>query len=41
MTKRDPANETHFVILGGGPASLSAAETLRSSGFTVFIYNKG
>ncbi len=34
MAKRDPNNETHFVILGGGPASLSAAETMRTTGFT-------
>jgi nitrite reductase/ring-hydroxylating ferredoxin subunit len=41
MAKRDPTNETHYVILGGGPASLSAAETLRSSGFTVGLFNLG
>jgi hypothetical protein len=35
MVKRDLANDKHFVILGGGPAALSCAETLRSAGFTV------
>lgn len=34
MTKRDPNNKTHFVILGGGPAGLNCAETLRQSGFS-------
>lgn len=34
LTKRDPANKTHFVIIGGGAAGLNAAETLRQSGFT-------
>ena len=29
MAKRDPENKTHFVIIGGGPAGLNAAETLR------------
>lgn len=29
LTKRDPENKTHFVILGGGPAGLNCAETLR------------
>jgi nitrite reductase/ring-hydroxylating ferredoxin subunit len=37
MAKRDIANDKHFVILGGGPAALSCAETLRSAGFTVFF----
>ena len=32
--KRDPANKTRFVIVGGGPAGASAAEALRQSGFT-------
>jgi nitrite reductase/ring-hydroxylating ferredoxin subunit len=29
MAKRDPNNKTSFVIIGGGPSGLSAAETLR------------
>jgi NADPH-dependent 2,4-dienoyl-CoA reductase/sulfur reductase-like enzyme len=29
LAKRDPTNKTHFVIIGGGPAGLNAAETLR------------
>jgi nitrite reductase/ring-hydroxylating ferredoxin subunit len=37
MVKRDLANDKHFVIIGGGPAGLSCAETLRSAGFTVNI----
>ena len=34
LTKRDPANPKHFVIVGGGPAGLNCAETLRQSGFS-------
>ena len=34
LAKRDPDNKTHFVIIGGGPAGLNCAETLRQSGFT-------
>ncbi|CAG9331546.1 unnamed protein product [Blepharisma stoltei] len=34
MVKRDPNNETHFVIVGGGTAGHMAAETLRIEGFT-------
>jgi len=34
MAKRDPENNTKYVIIGGGPASLSCAETLRQAGFT-------
>ena len=34
LTKRDPENNTHFVILGGGAAGLNCAETLRQSGFS-------
>lgn len=34
LTKRDPSNPQHFVILGGGPAGLNCAETLRQSGFS-------
>ena len=32
--KQDPTNETHMVIVGGGPAGISAAETLRQAKFT-------
>eukprot|EP00347_Sterkiella_histriomuscorum_P005841 403355065 len=34
MVKRDINDKTRYVILGGGPAGLSCAETLRQSGFT-------
>ena len=34
LTKRDPNNEEHYVIIGGGPAGLNCAETLRQSGFS-------
>lgn len=34
LGKRDPANQETYVIVGGGPAGLSAAETLRGAGFT-------
>jgi len=34
MTKRDPSNSQHYVIIGGGPAGLNCAETLRQSGFS-------
>ena len=34
LTKRDPNNTQHFVIIGGGPAGLNCAETLRQSGFS-------
>jgi len=34
LTKRDPENNQHFVIVGGGAAGLNCAETLRQSGFT-------
>jgi nitrite reductase/ring-hydroxylating ferredoxin subunit len=34
MVKRDPNDSRRFVILGGGPAGLSAAQTLRQGGYT-------
>ena len=34
LTKRDPNNQKHYVIIGGGPAGLNCAETLRQSGFS-------
>lgn len=34
LTKRDPTNPQHFIIVGGGPAGLNCAETLRQSGFS-------
>lgn len=34
MTKRDLADKRNFVIIGGGPAGLNCAETLRYSGYS-------
>jgi len=34
MVKRDPENNTTFVVVGGGGCGASAVETLRSEGFT-------
>lgn len=34
MAKRDPSNQHTFVIVGGGPAGQTCAETLRQSDFT-------
>lgn len=33
MSKRNPNDHRRFVIVGGGPAALSCAETLRQSGY--------
>ena len=34
MAKRDPNDKRKYVIIGGGAAGLSCAETLRQSDFT-------
>lgn len=34
LAKRDPNDKRNFVIIGGGPAGLNCAETLRQSGYT-------
>jgi nitrite reductase/ring-hydroxylating ferredoxin subunit len=34
MAKRDPKNKSRFVIIGGGSAGLTCAETLRQSDYT-------
>lgn len=34
MAKRDKNDKRNFVIIGGGPAGLNCAETLRQSGYT-------
>ena len=34
LAKRDPADTRRFVIIGGGPAGLNCAETLRQSNYT-------
>jgi nitrite reductase/ring-hydroxylating ferredoxin subunit len=34
MCKRDPSDKRKYVIIGGGPAGLSAAETLRQNSYT-------
>jgi len=34
MSKKDPNNNTNYVIVGGGAAGLQCAETLRQSGYT-------
>jgi nitrite reductase/ring-hydroxylating ferredoxin subunit len=42
MSKRDINDKRRFIIVGGGPAGLSAAETLRQQGYTgeILIINK-
>lgn len=34
MVRQDPSDKRNYVIIGGGPSGLSAAETLRQSGYT-------
>lgn len=34
MSKRDPNDKRRYVIVGGGPAAVSCALTLRQSGYT-------
>lgn len=34
MVKPDPSDKRNYVIVGGGPSGVSAAETLRQSGYT-------
>ena len=34
MVSRDPNNKSNYVILGGGPAGISAALELRKNGYT-------
>lgn len=34
LSKRDPDDKRKFVIIGGGPAGLNAAEVLRQNGYT-------
>ena len=34
MSKRDPSDNRVYIIVGGGPAALAGAETLRQMGFT-------
>ena len=44
MAKRDTGNKSKYVIVGGGAAGLSAAETLRQSDFTgeiIILSNEG
>lgn len=34
LAKRDPNDKRRYVIIGGGPAALMCAETLRQSNYT-------
>lgn len=34
MAKRDPHDKRRYVVIGGGPAGLLCAETLRQSNYT-------